>query len=428
MKRSVLLGFALMMSAGLLFAAGSGEADGGDDVTTIRWAYWGSGARVEISQGAIELYEERNPGVRVNPEVSGGAGDHFVRVDTQLAGGGGPDIIQMGGNINDYVGRGALLPLDEYAGSILNTDVIDDSAVQSGTIDGQLYGVSTGVTMPALAYNRSLLEREGIPLPETSMTYEEFREYLVMLRDNLPEGMYPMQDIGVMSSNTTPFGYWTRYNGTPLYDAERDTTDVTPEDATAYLELFQDYRENGLIPPADIAAGYAESNADSSALVAGRVAIGYLFTNQLSGYQAAMTDELDLIEFPGAAETNALWVAPSQFYTVNRNSENIEATVRFIDFLVNDPDAALILGNNRGASASSTARAAGATSPADQKVLDYLEAAAPHTSPDTARVPNDTELNNTAYLIYQRVAFGQLTPEEGGQELYDLLVRLIERG
>ena len=137
-------------------------------------------------------------------------------------------------------------------------------------------------------------------------------------------------------------------------------------------------------------------------------------------------DELALIEFPGAAETNALWVAPSQFYTVNLNSEHPEETVKFINFLVNDPDAALILGNNRGASASATARAAGASSPADQKVLDYLEAAAPHTSPDTPRVPNDTELNSTLYLIYQQVAFGQLTPEEGGQEIYDLLTRLIE--
>ncbi len=428
MRKSVLMVLTLVFSAALVFAGGGQESGGAgsDGVTTIRWAYWGSGERVEISQEAIELYQERNPNIRVNPEVSGGAGDHFIKVDTQLAGGAGPDIIQMGGNINDYVVRDVLLPLNEYAGTILNTDVIDDSAIQSGTINGNLYGVSTGVTMPALVYNKSLLEREGIPLPEVSMTYAEFRDYLVMLRDNLPDDVYPMMDIGAMSSNSTPFGYWSRYNGTPLYDAENDRTPVTPEAATRYLELFQDYRENGLIPPADVAAGYAETNADTSAIVAGRVAIGYLFTNQLGGYQAAMTDELDLIEFPGAAETNALWVAPSQFYTVNKDSENIEETVRFINFLVNDPDAALILGNNRGASASSSARAAGATSEADQKVLDYLEAAAPHTSPDTPRVPNDTELNSTLYLLYQQVAFGELTPEEGGQEIYDLLVRLIE--
>ena len=348
-----------------------------------------------------------------------------MKVDTQLAGGNGPDIIQMGGNIYDYAD--VLLPLDQYAGTLLDTAVIDPSAVASGTIDGKLLGVSTGVTMPALVYNKSMIERAGVPLPKRSLTYDEFRDYLVLLKSKLPRGVYPMQDIGVMSTNSTPFGYWTRYNGTPLYTAATSSTDVTAADAQKYLELFADYRKNGLVPPPDVAAGFAENNADSSALIAGKVAIGYLYTNQLGGYQAATTDELELMEFPGAAATKALWQAPSQFYTVNKDSKNPEETVKFINFLVNDPDAALILGSNRGASASASARAAGAASPADQKVLDYMQVAGPHSSAETDHVPNDTEFNSTLFLIYQRVAFGEITPAEGGKQIRDLLVRLINK-
>ncbi|MFA5545832.1 MAG: extracellular solute-binding protein, partial [Sphaerochaetaceae bacterium] len=409
----------------LLFAAGVPESATQKEDTVIRWAYWGSGERVTISQQAIELYESRNPGVKINPEVSGGAGDHFVKVDTQLAGGNGPDIIQMGGNIYDYAN--VLLPLDVYAGKVLDVDVIDPSAVASGTIDGELKGVSTGVTMPSLVINKTLIQNSGAPLPPKSMTYPEFREYLVMLKGKLPKGVYPMQDIGVTSNNSTPFGYWTRYNGTPLYDAKTKTTSVSAADAQKYLELFKDYRDNGLVPPAEIAAGYAENNADTAAIIAGKVAISYLYTNQLSGYQAATTDELDLIEFPGAAATKALWQAPSQFYTVNKDSKNPEETVKFINFLVNDPDAAKILGNNRGASASATARAAGASSEADQKILDYMDVSGPHSSLETDHVPNDTEFNSTLFLIYQRVAFGRNTPKEGGQEIAQLLQRLIEK-
>ncbi len=338
MKKTVLVLLFVALSASLVFGAGTKEQAAESGETTVRWAYWGSGERVTISQEAIDLYESRNPGVMVNPEVSGGAGDHFVKVDTQLAGGNGPDIIQMGGNIYDYAD--VLLPLDQYTGTLLDTGVIDPSAVASGTIGGKLLGVSTGVTMPALVYNKSMIERAGVPLPKRSLTYDEFRDYLVLLKSKLPRGVYPMQDIGVMSTNSTPFGYWTRYNGTPLYTASTASTDVTAADAQKYLELFADYRKNGLVPPPDVAAGYAESNADSSALIAGKVAIGYLYTNQLGGYQAATTDELELMEFPGAAATKALWQAPSQFYTVNKDSKNPEETVKFINFLVNDPDAA----------------------------------------------------------------------------------------
>jgi multiple sugar transport system substrate-binding protein len=333
----------------------------------------------------------------------------------------------MGGNINDYVNRGVLLSLNQYAPAILNTGVIDAGALAAGTINGNLYGVSTGGTMPALVYNKALLQRFGAPLPPVSSTYEEFRAYLVSLKAKLQAGVFPMQDIGSLSSNSTPFGYWTRYNGTPIYNAAANSSAVRAADAQKYLELFKDYRDNGLVPPADVAAGYAETNADSSALIAGKVVIDFLWTNQLAGYQAATPDELGLIEFPGAAATKALWSSPSQFYTVNKDSKNPEAAVKFINFLVNSPDAAKVLGSDRGSSASSAARAGGAANTDDQKIFEYLNNAGPHSSAETAHLPNDTELNSTLYLIYQQVAFGRITPAQGGQQIYDLIQRLIQK-
>ncbi len=425
MKKILMISSLAIALVTAVFANGKAAAPAAENDGTIRWAYWGSGERVEISQKAIDLYESRNPGVKINPEVSGGAGDHFVKVDTQLAGGMGPDIIQMGGNIYDY--SDVILSLNAYAGTLLDVDAIDDSAIESGTINGELKGVSTGVTMPALVYNKTMIEKAGVPLPSFTMTYAEFRNYLVLLKSKLPAGTYPMQDIGVTSSSSTAFGYWTRFNGTPLYDGDTNSTAVTAAAAQKYLDLFKDYRDNGLVPPPDVAAGFAESNADTSALIAGKVAIAFLFTNQLSGYQAATTDELNFLEFPGAAATKALWQAPSQFYTVNKDSKNIEETVKFINFLVNDPEAAKILGSNRGASASSSARAAGAGSATDQKVFDYLEKSKDHASMETDHVPNDTEFNSTLFLIYQRVAFGQIDTKEGGKQVADLIQRMISK-
>jgi multiple sugar transport system substrate-binding protein len=272
-----------------------------------------------------------------------------------------------------------------------------------------------------------MIERAGVPLPKASMTYDEFRAYLVSLKGKLPTGVYPMQDIGTLPTASFPFGYWTRYNGTPLYDSVTNTTAVKAADAQKYLELFADYRKNGLILPPDLAAGFAESNADTASIIAGKVAISVLWTNQLKGYQGATKDELALIEFPGAAATKALWPQPSQFYTVNKDSKNPEAAVKFINFIVNSPEAAKVLGNDRGTSASSTARTAALTDINDQKILEYLKVAGPHSSSETPHLPNDTELNSTLYLIYQKVAFGQVSPAAGGQQMYELFLRLIAK-
>lgn len=433
MKKALVFLFALV-AATMAMASGSqqgtsptGQDKKGSEPVVIRWAYWGSGVRIEISQKAIDLFQARNPGVKINPEVSGGTGDHFNKVDTQLAGGSGPDIIQMGGNINDYVKRGVLLPLDPYVGKILDTASIDPTAIESGTFNGKLYGISTGVNMPALVYNKSLIQRIGVPLPKTTMSFKEFREYLVTLKSKLPAGIYPMMDIGSMASNSTFFGYWLSYKQRPLYIAETNSTAVTADLAKEYLDFFKDLRDNGLVPPPDVAASFAESNADTSAIIAGKVVIGFLWSNQLGGYQAATKDELDLMEPPGAAETKALWQQPSQFYTVNLASRNPEWAVRFINFLVNDPDAARILGSNRGFPASSKARAAGFTDINDQKVIKYMSIAAAHSSKQKPNLPNDTEFNSTLYLIYQKVAFNQINTAEGGKQIYDLIIRLINK-
>jgi multiple sugar transport system substrate-binding protein len=417
----LIIGFAVL--AAMSGCAKKTQSTVSDNV--IRWAYWGSETRVKRSQEAIEIYRSANPGILVNPEVSGGAGDHFTKVDTQLAGGAGPDIIQMGGNIVDYVKRGVLLPLDQFAE--LDRQAIDQSALESGVVNGSLYGVSTGVTMAALVYNKSLIERSGAALPKAVQTYAEFRAYLTELKEKLPQGVYPMQDIGAQTSNSTPFGYWLRYNGTPLYIEETNSTAMTAADAQKYLDLFKDYRDNGLVPPPDVSAGYAETNADTSAIIAGKVAISYCWTNQLAGLQLATQDELDLIEFPGAEATKALWPAPSQFYTVNKDSKNPEETVRFINFLVNNIDAAKVLGNDRGVPASATARSAGASDPVDQKALNFLSIAGAHSSKETPHLPNDTEFNSTLFLVYQQVAFGQLDAADGGRQIYELVQRMLKK-
>jgi multiple sugar transport system substrate-binding protein len=426
---------ALLLSAAMVFAGGakdkatSAASNAASGATVLRWAFWGSETRVKASQEAINVFQSQNPGIIVNLEVSGGTGDHFQKVDTQLAGGAGPDIIQMGGNYPDYIAKGVTLDFTPYVGKGLNTSTVDAGAIQQGSANGKLYAISTGATIPALVYNKTMLEKAGVPLPKVTQTWAEFRDYLVSIKGKLPSGVYPLQDFGSTASGSTGFGYWLRDNGTPIYDDVAGVTKVTAADATKFLNQFKDYRDNGLIPPAAIAAGYAETGADSSSLIAGKVAIGFIVSNQFAGYQSNTTDVLGLIELPNAANRKALWPQLSQVYTINSASKNIDAAVKFVDFLVNSPEAGKIIGNDRGISSSSTFRtgASSVATDADKKVFAYHDIAAPHTSPETAHLPNDSELNSTLNLIYQNVSFGRVNTTQGGQQIYELLVRLARK-
>jgi multiple sugar transport system substrate-binding protein len=433
MKKIALFMFVCLVSGAALFAGArsqSGSGTAGSGKTVVRWAFWGNETRIQLSQQAIDVFQSHNPDIAVNIEPAGSPADMFSRVDTQIAGGSGPDIIQMGGNFPDYVAKGVILPLESYGSSgrgLINTSVIDKGSLEAGSIDGRLYGISVGISVPALVYNKTLLQKAGAPLPKVSMTYDELRAYLLQIKPLLPAGVYPMSDYGWSGSGYTPCGYWLRYNGTPIYNAAAKTTPVTAAVMQRYLELWKDYRDNGLIPPAEVAAQYPATSDDTNDFIAGKSVLTFIVTNQLGGMQAVMSDELGLIEPPGAALTNALWPGLSQVMTVNKDSKNIEAALKFIDFIVNSPESGAILGSNRGSSASSTYRAGIKATGPDLVINEYLQIAGPHTTPETDHLPNDIEMASTGYLSYQKVYFGQLSPAQGGQEIYELIVRMMNK-
>ena len=183
----------LFLSAAMVFAGGksdtgssSSSSNAASGATVLRWAFWGSETRVKASQAAIDVFQAQNPGIVVNLEVSCGTGDHFQKVDTQLAGGAGPDIIQMGGNYPDYIAKGVTLDFTPYVGKGLDTSTIDAGAIAQGSANGKLYAISTGATIPALVYNKTLLDKAGVPVPPVSSTWAEFRAYLVSIQSKLP--------------------------------------------------------------------------------------------------------------------------------------------------------------------------------------------------------------------------------------------------
>lgn len=407
-------------------SSSSGSASSGK--TELRFAYWGGDNRHKITAEVIALFEKANPDIKVNTEISGGAGDHFMKVDTQLAGGGAPDLIQMGGNIPDYaVNKGVLLDLDKYKGTLLDTSVIDPAVLAEGqgTWGGKLYGVCLGTNMLVLAYNKALLERSGVPMPGATMTWEELRAWAVSAVPKLPAGVSPMVDNSLNQSNY--FSYFLAQQGTPLWDGQ--ATKATLPSIQKWIDLWEDYRTAKLIPDAESVASYAETGPDNTSMfVAGKAVLAMIWSNQFSAYQQVMNDELALIQLPDLNK-NAIWVQPSQYLTVYKNSQNAEAAVKFIDFFVNNPEAAKVLGNDRGFTSSATAREAimQIATPTDQKVYAYYETAVPHAAPFTGNFPNDQEFNNTYKLILQRVAFKQVSSPQGAQQILDMTQRLLKK-
>lgn len=395
----------------------------------IRVAWWGNDDRARRTLEVIELFEAAYPEISVVGEPNGGTADHFQILDTQLAANDAPDVIQFGGNWPDY--KQYLEPLNDYLGKQLLIDTperFDQTALIPATdADGTLYAVSLGTNTLVLAYNKTMIEAVGVEFPKDNMTWDELLDYGRELKAALPEGVAPFVD---NSTNTANYlSYFYTQQGTPIWTHdEGGKSYATVESARKWFQLWADMRAEGLIPDADTTYTYTEDGPDSSALVAGKAAIGLIWSNQAAAYQAAMTDELGLTTLPAGGEP-AYAIQMSQYLAINKNSQHKEAAAVFINFFVTSPEAGAILETNRGIPSSPIVRQAIAdrASEMDAAVYRIYDAIADRTVPQGPNLPNDQEFVNELDLLGQQVAYGVLSVDEAAEELQALIERLAAK-
>jgi len=269
-----------------------------------------------------------------------------------------------------------------------------------------------------------MIEAAGVDLPADNMTWDEMLDYGRELKAKLPDGVAPFVDNSTNQANY--LSYFYTQQGTDLWTLdEGGKSYATVESAEAWLQMWADMRYEGLIPDADTTYTYTEDGPDSSALVAGKAAIGLIWSNQAAAYQAATTDELGMTPLPVGGEDSYV-IQMSQYLAINKDSKNKEAAALFINFFVTSPAAGAILQTNRGVPCSPVVRQsiAGEASAIDAAIYRIYEAVADRTIPQGPNLPNDQEFVNELELIGQQVAYGESSVDQAAGDLQSLIERL----
>ena len=141
----------------------------------LRMFWWGAKERAERTDKVNQLYLSSHPDMTIAGESLGWT-DYWPRLATQTAGRNAADVLQMDYRyIFEYARRGALLPLDDYVPKALNLTDFSPAAVDSGKVDGKIYGVSLGLNSTAMVYDKALIQSLGLKEPGWNMTLERDR-------------------------------------------------------------------------------------------------------------------------------------------------------------------------------------------------------------------------------------------------------------
>ncbi|NLM13355.1 MAG: extracellular solute-binding protein [Epulopiscium sp.] len=439
MKRKLALLLALVLTVMSLAACGSSKTESASDATAptetqgaaggngdskhLIVAWWGNQTRNERTQAVLDLYSQQNPGITFDGQFVEW-NDYWNKLATASAGHSLPDVVQMDYRyLEQYVSNGLLIDLKPYIeNGTLDVSGIDESILESGSVDGGIYAISLGVNAPALLYNKTLLDEHGIEIKD-NMTMDEFID---KCREIYEKTGYKTN---VAYGNGDNFiEYMLRSSGKILFEEGKLGVDSAEE-----LKPFFDIYEIGMKEGWHVDPGiFVERNisVEQEPIVYGSSPetmswCAFYWSNQLTAVQNAAPEgmEIGITTWPADNPKAANYLRPSQFFSVTVDSKNPEEAVKFLNFFINSVEANNILLGERGVPPVASVAEAITPQLSDQEklVIDYINnVVTPNSSPINPPAPDSAvEIFDLIDKLEERLCYGEITAAEAAQELFE---------
>jgi multiple sugar transport system substrate-binding protein len=403
MKR-ILAAAAVTLIAVSATACGSGDGGSGDK-NKIVFSYWGSDSRQKLTESAIAKFEEKNPSIKVEGDFSD-FDSYYEKLATKTAAGDAPDVMSIEIRaLAEYSGRGTITDL---TGKVATTD-LDQSVLKAGQVDGKQYAIPTGVNAFPMIVNKKAVQKAGQKVPDDkTWTWDDY----IALSQKITEKNGGKPWGTEYNENPAFLQIFAAQRGEPFYkDGKIGMSEQTLKDWWALLQKIIATKAG----PGAAKMLETGTKPDQALLVTKESAFGSWWSNQLDALTKGSGEELDLLRMPKSpgAATSGMFLQPAMYYTISARTEKTAAARKFVDFLVNDPDAGAILLSDRGLPTNAKVIAAikGKLSPADQKVLAFMDSIKGELSPVVVPPKGATEMEDILKRATDSVLFGKATPD-----------------
>lgn len=401
--------------------AGDAAPAGGDVAMTMYW--WGNQVRNERTEAALALYEQKNPGVSVDPQFAPWA-DYWTKLATLAAGKAVPDVLQMDYMyVTQYAQSGALVDLTPYIESgALDCSKISENTMASGMVDGGIYAICAGINSPSLFYNKTLTDSLGIEIKDY-MTMDEF--YAISKEINEKSGYKTDLTYGTANS-------WSEYfmRGYDVVPMSAGQMNATWEAWIPFFEAYEKGIEEGWYLDPSVFAELTIGAVENFPLVYGSspetMTWCYLAnSNQYAAVLAAAPEgmEIGMTTWPSADPTKSGYLKSSQFFSIGADTKNVDAAVALLNFLINDYEANEILLGERGVPAPSDVAEHIATlvDENEQKVIGFINnVVTPNCSPINPPQPDGAnEVYDVLNRTIEEVCYQQLNAEEAAKKFFE---------
>lgn len=392
-------------------SAPSASAKASTEPVKLRIMWWGAQNRHEATLKALELYTKNNPNVTFEPEYSGMDG-YLDKLSTQAAAQNAPDIVQLDpGWTPDWASRKQLADL-----SSVDVSKFDPKLLAGGKSGGKQYGIPLGSVGFGMIYDKAAMDKLGIKNPANGWNWDEFFALAKESKSKLPAGTYFTKDYAANYFVYSAYQY-AKGKGTVISDDGKFHVDQAT--FLDWTKKFEELRKDGLVPPADVNASDKENDPKLDLMVSGKVLIRYCFSNNYGTYDSLKKGAYALVTMPRSNEAGG-WLKPSMYLAVSANSKKQEEAKKFVNWFVNDPEAAKILTTVRGLPANKDIATLLQSNlgDADKIGLELLRAVEKDGQTWTAGPGGWTNFIDKDWtLVGDQLVFGKINPEQAFDQL-----------
>ncbi|MFJ7333013.1 ABC transporter substrate-binding protein [Streptomyces sp. NPDC101116] len=388
----------------------SGESAGGGTVV-LRYTWWGNPDRAERTERAVALFEERHPDIDVSTSFSG-YDAYKQKLATQAAGGDAPDVMQLDyRQIDQYASGGVLLDLGRQK-RVLRTHEIDPGLLATGRVDDVQYAIPQGRGTETVAYDVRTWKKSGVPLPGRSWTWSQWADTMRALAEKT--GKPGATDPGQSEDS---FEVWLRGRGKSLY-TEEGGLGFTADDLTRWWTFTDTLRRAGAVSPAEQTT-QLDGSVENTPLGRGTSVTDANWDAPASGFAALVEGGVALAPMPSGEDgTPGQYFKPSMFVGVSAHTGHPKEAAQLVDFLINDRQAAKILGASRGIPVNETVRddIGPGLEGFDRTIADF-QASLEGRLKDPPQAPpsGDNALQSTFQRDYDQVSYARMSPREAAE-------------
>ncbi|MFN3650877.1 MAG: extracellular solute-binding protein [Armatimonadota bacterium] len=299
------------------------------DGVVLRWVVNSQERDQVFARAARDAFEAKHPGIRIQFIKQ----NEGRKVETMIAGGDAPDILEYGLDRSHYFVRaGVLRDLAPLMSDADRADLSSYFPVATGPFrqGERVYGLPWGYVPFVLFYNKNLFDKYGVPYPRDGWTWDDYRRAAKALTHDT-DGDGVTDEFGASFAQWQEGYYsWIYQNGGRVLN--EDGTQATFDDpkvveAVAFLETLT--RRDRVMPtetnkPKQVGMGLFE---------AGRMAMhGPTGSFYIPTYRTFEKVDWDLANVPAGPSGKGTMVAPLAFGVTTQSKHPREAweLVRFL--------------------------------------------------------------------------------------------------